>query len=906
MKHSLKNLICFILCLTLVFGSSVAAFAANSSSAVTPVVVVNDIELNPLVNTDDGTVVFDFSDYEYDILFTTAFSSNFLDIFSEEVVDQITGGDLTTSDIITLLTDYLGFSGDISNITNTVLDLAMTLMSYIDLSSTDITDIIAGIDFEGIAQALLDEIEEEIENIRLIQMNDDGTPANDNIGINSYPESLGNYSSSTVSAIAGEIGTGISDEIGADYTYVFTYDWRLDPVDNAALLNNYIENVLSETGADKVSVISEGYGSTIATAYLAAYESNAASSVKNFVTVSSEFLGTSLVGDFFKGDIVNEYSNLTTYSSSYIRWTNDISDNAITSFSTWLTNYILNNEWELQAFCLQVEDFLSRIEYLMMSYGITAELAKMPGLWALVPASDYDDAVENIYGDTTDASYIDTLTTYKEYQEDYENILQNAKANGINVSVVASWDLQIFPIGENSSAQSDGIVDTSYASFGATCVDLNNVAEAMSATQATDKGHDHISSTFDMLTPTYAYAGICHYIDASTCALPENTWFIKNMKHGTFSCDSNSMDFLIWLVTADEERTVWQNSAYQQFMEYNRYINPGILSSNGIVASDDTEAKYLLGDTNLDGKVTAIDSRIALRSASGVDILEPGTIAFKNGDVYADDIVNEADARKILLMSCGLVDDMQSGIELDYVTEQGVLEASDCTIELVPSYNSITNVFELQVYLVDAEGAYSGNFIIKYDSDMLTYTDVDTEWIEDGYIVAGRPTGYDGTLTCGFSVDGTITSSDCDENGKLLLATFKFDVSRTDVSATEITAGASHLYEDNQETYVTPISLDISEDFFYMLGDADNNRYITAQDARIILRIAARLESVTDEAMFTRCDVDLDGKITAKDARLVLRVAAKLITSYDEDESSGTVIDEDMSVEYESETLDVS
>ena len=72
------------------------------------------------------------------------------------------------------------------------------------------------------------------------------------------------------------------------------------------------------------------------------------------------------------------------------------------------------------------------------------------------------------------------------------------------------------------------------------------------------------------------------------------------------------------------------------------------------------------------------------------------------------------------------------------------------------------------------------------------------------------------------------------------------------------------------------------QDFFLLIGDADNDGRITAMDARLILRIAAKLEGVTDEEMFTRCDVNGDGSITAVDARLVLRAVAKLIGSYDD------------------------
>lgn len=61
------------------------------------------------------------------------------------------------------------------------------------------------------------------------------------------------------------------------------------------------------------------------------------------------------------------------------------------------------------------------------------------------------------------------------------------------------------------------------------------------------------------------------------------------------------------------------------------------------------------------------------------------------------------------------------------------------------------------------------------------------------------------------------------------------------------------------------------------LGDVDGDGRITAADARLILRRAARLITFTPEQDWL-ADVNGDGVVTAADARLVLRVAAKLDT----------------------------
>ncbi len=60
-----------------------------------------------------------------------------------------------------------------------------------------------------------------------------------------------------------------------------------------------------------------------------------------------------------------------------------------------------------------------------------------------------------------------------------------------------------------------------------------------------------------------------------------------------------------------------------------------------------------------------------------------------------------------------------------------------------------------------------------------------------------------------------------------------------------------------------------------LIGDADGNGLVEAWNARITLRIAAKLETA-DSFHLTACDMDSDNTITAKDARLILRLAAKL------------------------------
>lgn len=58
-------------------------------------------------------------------------------------------------------------------------------------------------------------------------------------------------------------------------------------------------------------------------------------------------------------------------------------------------------------------------------------------------------------------------------------------------------------------------------------------------------------------------------------------------------------------------------------------------------------------------------------------------------------------------------------------------------------------------------------------------------------------------------------------------------------------------------------------------GDVNGDYFITASDARIVLRMAAKIDSVSEYGILFG-DINRDGEITAADARSVLRTAAKL------------------------------
>lgn len=73
---------------------------------------------------------------------------------------------------------------------------------------------------------------------------------------------------------------------------------------------------------------------------------------------------------------------------------------------------------------------------------------------------------------------------------------------------------------------------------------------------------------------------------------------------------------------------------------------------------------------------------------------------------------------------------------------------------------------------------------------------------------------------------------------------------------------------------------EIKDEFNYnadfAAGDANGDGVVRADDARRILRFAAKLDSY-DSAVIRKCDINSDSKLTAADARIALRISARLL-----------------------------
>lgn len=342
------------------------------------------------------------------------------------------------------------------------------------------------------------------------------------------------------------------ETFGLENTYFFNYDWRKDPLVHADRLNTFITNIKNEGGYDRVVLAAFSMGGTVTLSYLYKYGS---SDLDTIIMCSTAFQGTSCVGSLFSADFSLTLSALWHRLALLTR--ENIWTNVIDYLDVILEESGFNGG--LEGFANSITDNLKgRIydELLIPVFG------RMPGLWALVPDVNYEDAKACMLNGTESAILTQRIDEYHyNVQCNAENLLKDAMKDNTNVYILAQYNWPSLPISETVSvSNTDNLIDVTYASGGAISANLGETL-GDSYVQKVPSEHNHISPD--------------NQIDASTCMLPDQTWFFRDMGHVDYPY-GESTDFIMCLATSEKQLTVYDSEQYPQFMTYD-YDNAKLL-----------------------------------------------------------------------------------------------------------------------------------------------------------------------------------------------------------------------------------------------------------------------------------------------------------------------------------------
>lgn len=338
-----------------------------------------------------------------------------------------------------------------------------------------------------------------------------------------------------------------TDEVphSLDHNYYFGYDFRLDPIENAKKLRQYIEEVKALTKHDTVQFRASSMGGVTTMSYIRLFGTE---DIETIIFQCCPLLGTAVAGELYTGKVLLNAGAIERYAAQAMpELENDFLGGIVYMLLEMLTTAGL-----LDLIVEIGDDLILNLKDRVFDEALIPMFATMPGIWSFVPHEYYEDAKVFMKLDSEkNAKLIERIDFYHyEVQQSAEELITEAKICGTKFYNVVGYNMQRTPLVSAYLNDSDGTVDTKYASLGATCANINNLLPS-----------DYRQQNFkdrDYMSPDWR-------IDASTSILPESTWFIKDMMHS--STHDGHGELYKWMFSSKEQLTVFDNVNYPQFMQ---------------------------------------------------------------------------------------------------------------------------------------------------------------------------------------------------------------------------------------------------------------------------------------------------------------------------------------------------
>lgn len=301
-----------------------------------------------------------------------------------------------------------------------------------------------------------------------------------------------------------------AEELHSDSKLWFDYDWRADPMETAAKLNDFINYVLDATGCEQVVLECHSFGGVVTYTYAALYGTE---KVRSFLFNASAVYGETFTGDLCQGKLVLDADALTEYlKGAFAHGDGEKFLNGLFA--------VLNKVGITKALCKAVNRVVDKLHDRLYEETILPMFANWPSIWSMVTDEMYEDSVDYIINGfyakdgKNHSGLIEKVDNFdKKIRKNRTAILNNINDTS-NLYVVCRYGYCSMFCTPSWRISNDMIIDTRYASFGATAAPYQ---ETLAEDYLAGKDEKYISPRKN--------------VDASTCLFPEQTWFIYDYMH---------------------------------------------------------------------------------------------------------------------------------------------------------------------------------------------------------------------------------------------------------------------------------------------------------------------------------------------------------------------------------------
>lgn len=330
------------------------------------------------------------------------------------------------------------------------------------------------------------------------------------------------------------------EEVLANPTIEFPYDWRVDPFETAKSLNEFINYLTDDLGFGQVVVECHSNGGTILLTYFSVYGTE---KVRSCCFSASAVYGAGFAAELIQGRIHIYGDGLTEFLKSVL----------CNNEKAKLFNVIINICSKLgiiNGLSKFLNNLLTDARDVFYNNSVIPIFGNWLNVWAMVP----DDAV-NIGKEYMGTYFnLDPQGEYKDFfakVDNYTDKVRNSREtvlneinDNCNLYIFSFYDCAGIPITADWSTMSDGVLHSEDTSFGA---------------QFKPYGSSDTFPAGEDVSPD----GKC---DASSARFKDQTWFFKDVNH-MYKCDYlNEMAKV--LLYSDGQATVDTYEKYPQFLMY--------------------------------------------------------------------------------------------------------------------------------------------------------------------------------------------------------------------------------------------------------------------------------------------------------------------------------------------------
>ncbi|MCR5522475.1 MAG: hypothetical protein K6F64_02405 [Clostridia bacterium] len=303
----------------------------------------------------------------------------------------------------------------------------------------------------------------------------------------------------------------LPDIIGRDKIYFFTFNLVGDPLKSAEELDSYIQNVKSETGCEKVTLLPISLGGTILTAYLECFGHR---DIDNIVNAVACLNGTDIVADLFEKNF--------NMSSAFIHhvFPADISEEIAGKKSY---GYIIGSLLHILP-----DRVIKAVLESAVDAALDTVMINCPQMWAMLPSYRYDDLADRYLSDASKKKLKEKTDRFQTARLNLKKNILSAVADGVKVSFISGSNLsfgepeyRFFEVVSSTGRyNTDGIINLSSTTLGATGVPNKGTL-----------GKNYRQKKTNPEYPDYSYISPDNKIDVSTALLPDSTWIFLNQHH---------------------------------------------------------------------------------------------------------------------------------------------------------------------------------------------------------------------------------------------------------------------------------------------------------------------------------------------------------------------------------------